>query len=64
MPRERRFNTRNGSFNHKPQRRMKQNAQIKPSKLMGLAGMTGGIIAAFIGVTVVIPITSKEEDSG
>jgi hypothetical protein len=39
---------------------MKKHVQIKPSKPMGVAQMIGGTIFAIIGLTVVIPMTSKD----
>ena len=39
---------------------MKKRVQIKPSKPAGVAQMIGGIIAAIVGLAVVIPLTSKD----
>ncbi len=39
---------------------MKRRVQIKPSKPMGVVQMIGGIIFAIIGLTVMIPLMSKD----
>jgi hypothetical protein len=41
-------------------KQMRKRTQIKPSKPAGFVQMIGGSIAAIVGLTVVIPMTSKD----